>query len=82
MTLNFSKKVENLGQFFKKWGKRGLNINFLAKFTIMKKKYMKNGRIKKWSETELPRKMEEFDVLLTNISKVNIEITRTKAMKV
>ena len=26
--------------------------------------------------------MEEFDVLLTVISRVNIEITRTKAMKV
>ena len=26
--------------------------------------------------------MEEFDVLLTDISRVNIEITRTKTMKV
>ena len=26
--------------------------------------------------------MEEFDALLTDISRVNIEITRTKAMKV
>ena len=33
-----SEKIENLGQFFEKLGKRGLNINVLAKFTIMKKK--------------------------------------------
>ena len=41
VTLIFSEKNENLVQFFEKWSKRGLNDNFLAKITIMERKYMK-----------------------------------------